>query len=72
MCKVRGGYVLHIGVIEGTLKVGDTMRTAVDESRRCAVMKNHTGTHMLNFCPEGSTEGSGPEGLASRTRSLAI
>ncbi|KAK7478207.1 hypothetical protein BaRGS_00030568 [Batillaria attramentaria] len=47
--QVRGGYVLHIGVIEGTLKVGDTMRLLVDESRRCAVMKNHTGTHMLNF-----------------------
>ncbi|XP_052816323.1 alanine--tRNA ligase, cytoplasmic-like isoform X1 [Mya arenaria] len=47
--QVRGGYVLHIGVIEGTLRVGDTVRQAIDEKRRCAVMKNHTGTHMLNF-----------------------
>lgn len=47
--QVRGGYVLHIGVIEGTLKVGDTTRLMIDEPRRCAIMKNHTGTHMLNF-----------------------
>lgn len=47
--QVRGGYVLHIGVIEGTLRVGDRMKLFVDESRRCAVMKNHTGTHILNF-----------------------
>lgn len=47
--QVRGGYVLHIGVVEGTLRVGDTMKLLIDESRRCSVMKNHTGTHMLNF-----------------------
>ncbi|XP_041375479.1 alanine--tRNA ligase, cytoplasmic-like [Gigantopelta aegis] len=47
--QVRGGYILHIGVIEGVLKVGDTVKLVLDESRRCSVMKNHTGTHMLNF-----------------------
>ncbi|XP_021371285.1 alanine--tRNA ligase, cytoplasmic-like isoform X2 [Mizuhopecten yessoensis] len=47
--QVRGGYVLHIGVIVGTLKVGDTVQLSIDESHRMAVMKNHTGTHMLNF-----------------------
>ncbi|XP_076470939.1 alanine--tRNA ligase, cytoplasmic-like [Babylonia areolata] len=47
--QVRGGFVLHIGVIEGTLRVGDAMKLLIDEPRRCAVMKNHTGTHMLNF-----------------------
>ncbi|KAJ8302926.1 hypothetical protein KUTeg_019322 [Tegillarca granosa] len=47
--QVRGGYVLHIGVIEGVLRVGDTVKLMIDESRRCSVMKNHTGTHMLNF-----------------------
>ncbi|XP_067651201.1 alanine--tRNA ligase, cytoplasmic-like [Haliotis asinina] len=47
--QVRGGYVLHIGTIEGTLRVGDAVKLSVDEDRRCAVMKNHTGTHMLNF-----------------------
>ena len=29
--QVRGGYVLHVGVIEGTLKVGDTVRQSMDE-----------------------------------------
>ena len=29
--QVRGGYVLHIGVIEGTLKVGDTLKLNIDE-----------------------------------------
>lgn len=47
--QVRGGYVLHIGVIEGTLRVGDTLKLSIDESRRSSIMKNHTGTHMLNF-----------------------
>lgn len=47
--QVRGGYVLHIGVIVGVLRVGDTVQLSVDEGHRVAVMKNHTGTHMLNF-----------------------
>lgn len=47
--QVRGGYILHIGVIEGTLRVGDTVKLSLDEPRRLAVMRNHTGTHMLNF-----------------------
>ena len=29
--QVRGGYVLHIGVIEGTLRVGDTLKLSIDE-----------------------------------------
>ena len=29
--QVRGGYVLHIGVIEGTLRVGDTVKLSIDE-----------------------------------------
>ncbi|KAK6185433.1 hypothetical protein SNE40_007670 [Patella caerulea] len=47
--QVRGGYVLHIGTVEGVLNVGDKVKLSVDEERRCSVMKNHTGTHMLNF-----------------------
>jgi len=46
---VRGGYVLHIGTAEGNFKVGDTVKLSIDEPRRCSVMKNHTGTHVLNF-----------------------
>ena len=28
--QVRGGYVLHIGTIEGTLSVGDTVTCSID------------------------------------------
>lgn len=28
--QVRAGYVLHIGTIEGTLAVGDTVTCAID------------------------------------------
>ena len=31
--QVRGGYILHIGVIEGVLRVGDTVRLLLDEVR---------------------------------------
>ncbi|XP_023323002.1 alanine--tRNA ligase, cytoplasmic isoform X2 [Eurytemora carolleeae] len=47
--QVRGGYVLHMGTVEGTLKLGDTVELSVDEERRKNVMNNHTGTHILNF-----------------------
>ena len=29
--QVRGGYVLHIGSLEGTLRVGDTLNVFVDQ-----------------------------------------
>ncbi len=47
--QVRGGYVLHMGTVEGVLRVGDTVELAVDEERRKNVMNNHSGTHILNF-----------------------
>ena len=47
--QVRGGYILHMGRVEGDLKVGDLVMTQIDESRRKCVMNNHTGTHILNF-----------------------
>lgn len=47
--QVRGGYVIHVGNIEGTLKVGDTVVCNLDTSRRRLVMSNHTGTHVLNY-----------------------
>ncbi|XP_019864269.1 PREDICTED: alanine--tRNA ligase, cytoplasmic-like [Amphimedon queenslandica] len=47
--QVRGGYVLHVGSIEGTLRVGDKVNMTIDGDRRSDVMKNHTGTHVLNF-----------------------
>eukprot|EP00092_Neocalanus_flemingeri_P029292 GFUD01031804.1.p1 GENE.GFUD01031804.1~~GFUD01031804.1.p1 ORF type:complete len:1403 (+),score=482.68 GFUD01031804.1:67-4275(+) len=47
--QVRGGFVLHIGTVEGTLAVGDAVECSIDEDRRKNVMNNHSGTHVLNF-----------------------
>lgn len=33
--QVRGGYVLHIGTVYGTLRVGDRVSLCIDEVRRC-------------------------------------
>ena len=47
--QVRGGYVVHIGNLEGHLKVGDEVKLNIDQPRRKLIMGNHTGTHVLNF-----------------------
>ncbi|KAF3689123.1 Alanine--tRNA ligase, cytoplasmic [Channa argus] len=47
--QVRGGYVLHVGTVYGTLKVGDQVTLHVDEARRRPIMSNHTATHILNY-----------------------
>ncbi|XP_042219143.1 alanine--tRNA ligase, cytoplasmic-like [Homarus americanus] len=47
--EVKGGYVCHIGVVEGTLNVGDDVNLSYDGERRRHLMNNHTGTHILNF-----------------------
>ena len=44
----RGGYIIHVGVVEGTLKVGDELVLHLDEMRRWLTMKNHSATHALN------------------------
>ncbi|XP_029687929.1 alanine--tRNA ligase, cytoplasmic [Takifugu rubripes] len=51
--QVRGGYVLHVGTVYGTLKLGDQVTLHVDEARRRLVMSNHTATHILNFALRG-------------------
>lgn len=51
--QVRGGYVLHVGTVYGTLKVGDQVNLSVDEARRRPIMSNHTATHILNFALRG-------------------
>uniref|UniRef100_UPI0037E8FDAE alanine--tRNA ligase, cytoplasmic n=1 Tax=Semicossyphus pulcher TaxID=241346 RepID=UPI0037E8FDAE len=51
--QVRGGYVLHVGTVYGTLKVGDRVTLRVDEARRRPIMSNHTATHILNFALRG-------------------
>ncbi|XP_038561656.1 alanine--tRNA ligase, cytoplasmic [Micropterus salmoides] len=51
--QVRGGYILHVGTVYGTLKVGDHVTLSVDEARRRPIMSNHTATHILNFALRG-------------------
>lgn len=46
----RGGYILHIGVVEGTLRVGDKLNLHIDVVRRRLTMNNHSATHLLNHC----------------------
>ena len=38
--QVRGGYVLHVGTVYGTLKVGDTITMHIDEVRGRAGLWN--------------------------------
>ncbi|XP_071822782.1 alanine--tRNA ligase, cytoplasmic-like isoform X2 [Apostichopus japonicus] len=58
-----GGYVLHVGEAENSLKVGMEVKLNIDQDRRLAIMKNHTATHILNFAlreiiPEAEQRGS--------------
>lgn len=47
--KPADGIVLHIGrIVRGRLSVGDRVRAAIDEARRAALVRHHTGTHLLN------------------------
>lgn len=47
--QVWGGYVVHIGNIEGVLTIGDIVVAHLDTARRRTIMSNHTGTHVLNY-----------------------
>uniref|UniRef100_A0A914LR50 Alanine--tRNA ligase n=1 Tax=Meloidogyne incognita TaxID=6306 RepID=A0A914LR50_MELIC len=47
--QVRAGYIFFFGVADGVLCVGDELKQQFDESRRWLIMKNHTGTHVLNY-----------------------
>ena len=47
--KNKGGKYMHYGrLMEGTLKVGDTVRAQIDLDRRRAVMRAHSATHLLD------------------------
>ncbi|KAK9510740.1 hypothetical protein O3M35_005466 [Rhynocoris fuscipes] len=46
--QLKGGYVVHMGKIEGTFSVGDVVIGNVDTERRRRIMNNHTATHILN------------------------
>ena len=46
--KDRAKRILHhISVTAGEVRVGDTVKAAVDEKRRACIMRNHTAAHLL-------------------------
>ena len=47
--KNKGGKYMHYGkVTQGVLKLGDTVSASIDVSRRKAVMRAHSATHLLD------------------------
>ncbi len=43
----NGIYMHHCVVTDGAISVGDKVKSVVDETRRYAVMRNHTAAHLL-------------------------
>ncbi len=66
-----GGAIVHLGVLTGSLEVGEAVHAEVDEGRRWGSARNHTGTHLLHRAlrdvlgEQAKQAGSwvGPEGL---------
>ena len=66
-----GDAIVHLGTLKGPLSAGDAVRAEVDEGRRWAAARNHTGTHLLHralrdVLGEGAKQAGswvGPEGL---------
>jgi alanyl-tRNA synthetase len=54
LAEVRGAYypvaglVAHRVTAKETLRVGDRVRVQADVERRARIMRNHTGTHLVN------------------------
>ena len=51
--QVRGGYVLHVGNLEGTVKIGDTLKIYIDEVWYCTLW----GSSFFYWCLRGSRGG---------------
>ena len=43
----QGFYVHTCTLLDGTIRVGDTVTAAVDEQRRASICRNHTATHLM-------------------------
>ena len=43
-----GDAIVHLGRLEGELPIGAPVEARVDEERRWAAARNHTGTHLLH------------------------
>ena len=43
----KGFYVHTCTLLDGTIRVGDTVTAAVDEQRRATICRNHTATHLM-------------------------
>lgn len=61
--QVKAGYILHKGIVEGNIAVGNVVSISFDQDRRRKIMNNHTATHLLNFalrqhCGDADQKGS--------------
>ena len=43
----KGFYVHTCTLLDGTIRVGDTVTAAVDEQLRASICRNHTATHLM-------------------------
>lgn len=68
---VTGAIVHQAEVVEGSLRVGDTVTLSVDSERRERIRRNHSATHLLHWAlrkvlgPQAQQKGSlvGPDRL---------
>ena len=47
--QVKAGYILHKGIVEGNITIGNQVDVTFDMPKRKKIMNNHTATHLLNY-----------------------